>query len=629
MTASRHRAEFLAGIAAFLLASLGLLYYALRGGSYDLVVRQEEAIAVALLLGLACLLALVPRARPPRGWWLPLAALALLAVWTATSLSWTSSHERTLAELARVLHYLALLMLVLLVAGRGLWRPAVIGLAATAVAVCAVALAGRLFPSAVPANEVARLFRSDRLNYPLNYWNALAAWAAMAMTMLLALSAHTVRPALRSLALAGIPVCALAAYLTYSRQGIAGVALGVLVVLALGRNRWLTAVHALVAAGASALPIFSASRHDAIANATGTEGRGVVLVVLLAAMGICAAGALIAAHLDIDRFRVSRSTARAALAGAVAIALVAALTVGRHPISDAWHEFKTPLAPAAATGAGRYTNLNGHRYEYWQSAFKAFKAHPGDGIGAGTFEFWWNRHGGREFVRDAHSLYIETAAELGLPGVLLVLAFVVSLAALAIRARSGVALTGEIGAHLAATGAFLVYLLHSAIDWMWESTAVTVFALACAGLAASAGPAPPVRWRLPARGALVAAAAVICVVQLPGLLSLTRVRESSAAAAKGDLTLAAQRADDAVNDFHGSATPYVQRALVAEARGDLRGAIADTRRAIDRERLDWRHYVLLTRLEVKAGNAAAATHAYRRAAQLRPGSPFFQFFAPR
>ena len=63
----------LAGIAAFLLASLGLLYYALRGDSYDLVVRNEEAIAVGVVLGLGCLLGLLPRARLPGGSWVPLA----------------------------------------------------------------------------------------------------------------------------------------------------------------------------------------------------------------------------------------------------------------------------------------------------------------------------------------------------------------------------------------------------------------------------------------------------------------------------------------------------------------------------------------------------------------------------
>ncbi|MFL5912417.1 MAG: tetratricopeptide repeat protein, partial [Gaiellaceae bacterium] len=209
------------------------------------------------------------------------------------------------------------------------------------------------------------------------------------------------------------------------------------------------------------------------------------------------------------------------------------------------------------------------------------------------------------------------------------LAFVVSLAALALRPRRSLMLPAEVGAHLAAVAAFLVYLLHSAIDWMWESTGVTAFALACAGLAASAGPAPEARWRVPARIAVLAAAAAVCVMQLPGLISTTRVRQSSAAAAKGDLALAATRARQAVDAQPFAATPYVQRALVAEARGDLRGALAETRRAIHRERQDWRHYVLLTRLEVKAGHSVAATHAYRRAASLRPAAQFFRLFAPR
>ncbi|MFL5884377.1 MAG: O-antigen ligase family protein [Thermoleophilaceae bacterium] len=617
----------MAGVSAFLLASLGLLYYALRGDSYDLVVRQEEAIVVAGVLGLGCLLALLPRARLPRGWWLPVAALAALAGWTALSLAWSSSDERTFAELARALHYLGLLLLVLFLAGRGLWRPAVIGLTATGVAVCGLALAGRLFPSVVPTNEVASLFRSDRLNYPLNYWNALSAWSAMTMTMLLALSAHTVRPVLRSLVLAAVPICALAAYLTYSRQGIAGIALGVVLVIGLGRARWLTATHALIAGGAASLPIFSASRHDQIANATGTEGRATVLIVLVAAMALCAAGALIAAKLEIERWRVSRQTSRAALGGAAIVALVLVATVGRHPISNAWHDFKKPVT--SQTGAARYTSLSGHRYEYWRSAWKAFKAHPADGTGAGTFEFWWNRHGGQEFVRDAHSLYIENAAELGVPGFLLVVAFTAALAALALRPRRSLALPAEVGAHVAAAAAFLVYLLHAAIDWMWESTGVSVFAIACAGLAASAGPAAPVRWRIPPRLVVLAAAAIICAVQVPGLLSTSRVRESSKAAAHGDLAKAASDADRAVSAQTWAATPYAQRALVEEARGDLRNAIADTRRAIDRERLDWRHWVLLTRLEAEAGNPTAATHAYRRAASLRPASAFFRFFAPR
>jgi hypothetical protein len=629
MTASRHRAEFLAGTAAFLLASLGLLYYSLRGDSYDIVIRQEEAIAAGLVLGLACLLGLLPRARLPRGWWIPVGVLALFAAWTGASLAWSSSDERSLAELARGLHYLVLLVLVLFLAGRGLWRPAVYGLAAAAVAVCAVAVLTRLFPSVLSAHAVQRLFQTDRLNYPLNYWNALAAWSAMAMAMLLALSAYTARAGLRALALAGIPVCGLAAYLTYSRQGIAGTALGLLVVVLLGRSRWVATLHALVAGGATVLPIIAASDHRQIADASGTAGRGAVVTALLGAMLLCAGGAFVVARLGVDRWRVSAGTARVALGvGVLALALVLA-TAGRDPISRAWHQFKTPIAPSAATGPGRYTNLNGHRYEYWRSAVKAFEAHPADGIGAGTFEFWWNRHGGQEFVRDAHSLYIESAAELGAPGVLLAIAFAASLAVLALRSRGELALPADVGAHLAAGAAFLVYLLHSAVDWMWESTGVSAFGIACAGLAASAGPAGAVRWRIVPRVAIAAVALLACFAQLPGLVSTTRVRESAHDAAGGQLAAARSDAAGAARAAPWAATPYVERALAAEAIGDLHGALADAHRAIDSERLDWRHFVLLTRLEVEADHPAAARAAYREAAALRPSSAFLMFFAPR
>jgi tetratricopeptide (TPR) repeat protein len=213
--------------------------------------------------------------------------------------------------------------------------------------------------------------------------------------------------------------------------------------------------------------------------------------------------------------------------------------------------------------------------------------------------------------------------------VLLAIAFAASLVVVAIRPRSALVVPEDVGAHLAAVGALLVYLLHSAVDWMWESTGVTAFAIACAGLAASAGSMGPSRWRLPMRVCVAAAAVGIGLVQVPGLLSTSRVRESSREAARGDLVAARKEASRAVDAQSSAASPYVQRALVAEAQGDLHGALADTRRAIDRQRLDWRHYVLLSRLEAEAGNAAAATHAYRRAARLRPGSAFFEFFAPR
>jgi O-antigen ligase len=76
-------------------------------------------------------------------------------------------------------------------------------------------------------------------------------------------------------------------------------------------------------------------------------------------------------------------------------------------------------------------------------------------------------------VRDAHSLYLETAAELGLVGLALLLALAGSVAVAARRAAPAAA--GPV-AVLAAYG------LHAGVDWDWELPALTLVALVLAGL---------------------------------------------------------------------------------------------------------------------------------------------------
>src|SRR3954447_12524478 len=170
-------------ILAFVGTYAVLLYYALRGGSYDVVPRQEEAIAVWWVIGLGWATGVLPRYRRPRGSRLPLLAIAGLVVWTALSLSWTGSDSRTLAELARDLHYAGLIVLVWSVFGADSWRAAAAGLVAAAATVCALALASRLVPGAFPGNHIKGVFGTNRLNYPFNYWNTVAAWAAMTIAM--------------------------------------------------------------------------------------------------------------------------------------------------------------------------------------------------------------------------------------------------------------------------------------------------------------------------------------------------------------------------------------------------------------------------------------------------------------
>src|SRR5439155_13340329 len=115
------------------------------------------------------------------------------------------------------------------------------------------------------------------------------------------------------------------------------------------------------------------------------------------------------------------------------------------------------------------------RPQYWKAAWNDWRAHPWLGSGAGTYEEIWARHrplGNK--VLDAHSLYAETLAELGVPGLtLLIAALAVPLAAVR-RARRH-----PLGAAVCA--AYVAFLFHIGVDWDWEMPVVILLGLFCGG----------------------------------------------------------------------------------------------------------------------------------------------------
>jgi O-antigen ligase len=132
----------------------------------------------------------------------------------------------------------------------------------------------------------------------------------------------------------------------------------------------------------------------------------------------------------------------------------------------------------------------GDRPYYWRAALEQYEEHPALGSGAGTFQLHWPEHRPQDLsvldtpdVLDAHSLYLETLAELGPVGLaVLVAAFGIPLvAALSRRHDPLVAL---------ALPPYVAYLVHAGVDWDWELPAVTLAGLACAAgvlVAARAG----------------------------------------------------------------------------------------------------------------------------------------------
>jgi O-antigen ligase len=110
----------------------------------------------------------------------------------------------------------------------------------------------------------------------------------------------------------------------------------------------------------------------------------------------------------------------------------------------------------------------GDRAWYWHVAWAQARDTPLVGRGAGTFELaWLEQQPIGASVRDAHSLYLETLADLGLVGLaLLVLALAPPLLAASPRTA-------------AAAGAYAAFLLHAGADWDWEMPAVTIAGLLC------------------------------------------------------------------------------------------------------------------------------------------------------
>ncbi len=611
---------------AFVAGAALIVLYALRSGSDDVVVFESYGIVVWWLLATGVAFGLLPRSRPSRAVLVLLGLLLAYAAWTAASLTWTESSERTMIEVARSLDYLGLAALIAFALDGRTWRAASNGVGFGALLVSVLAVASRLVPSAFGNAAAAAALHTDRLSYPLGYWNAVAAWGAIATAIGLALSAHEKSRRTRAVMLALVPFSCAATYLSYSRAGVAGTALAVIAVVALSRNRLTAAIHALLVAVGTAVTILAIRGAPEIAHATGSAGSAGVIAALLFGAGLCAGGAVATAALRIDRRTLPRPLGRGLAALALVGILLPAAVFGPRLASRAWHSFTHPVSAQSADPTARLMNLSGSRYYVWKSALNAFEAHPATGTGAGTFAFWWNRHAADyEFLHDAHNIWLQNLAELGAPGLLLIAAVVLAALGVGIFVRLRTRRRSSTGAAVAFLAALIVYLLHASVDWMWESTAVTV--LAISGIAAIAPRlgGQPRRLAWWARGGLAVAAILACAVQVPSLLSTVEIRRSQAAVRQGNEPLALAWAADAVGAEPWSASAYDQRALVREAAGQYVAAAQDLRRAISHEPTNYVHWLLLARVQTESGEIAAAARDYRQAHSLRPLSAAFVY----
>jgi hypothetical protein len=622
-------------VAIWLLSFTLVAYLGLKGGGYDPLVHDQVGIAVWWVVLAAVAVGALPGHRPGRLAWAALGLLAAFVAWTALSLGWTESAERTAADLARVAGYLGFFAFGVFAVARGGARNVAGAVAAAVVLVAGVGLLSRFEPGLFAgANQTAAFLSGnrERLSYPLHYWNALAAMIAIGVPLALQAAGDARSALLRAAAAAALPMLALTAFYTLSRSGMGAAAIATAVFLGFSADRLAKLPTLLLAAFASGLLVLIASGYDALQDvplSAAAESEGKRMLPIALAVCLLAGAAQAALGVAATRFerpawtRVGRQQTLAALAVAALVALVVGLAAGGPGrASDAWAEFKRSEGPGK--GADRLASVAGqNRYQLWSAAVDENATRPLAGTGSGTFEYWWARNADvPEIVRDTHSLYFQTLGELGIVGLLLLLAFLLAVLIGGARAtlRAGPSARPVLAAALGGCAAFC---FAAGFDWLWQMPVLVAAMLLLASILVSAEPGARGGFALPARVAVGAVAlAAIVAIAIP-LAATGLVRQSEEEFRRGDLSAALESARSAQNVEPGAATPRLQQALVLEAAADLPAAAEAAVAATEREPTNWRTWLVLSRIEAERGHARAAVREYARARSLNRQSPFF------
>src|SRR4051794_19361936 len=200
-------------VGAAAVPALALLFLSFRAGGFF-----PGTTGLADVIGLVGLVLVLQVARRPfagtgPGALAAVAALALLAVWALVSASWSDATARAVADFDRYLLYaLAVLLGAAVPWSRIRFEAAVGGIAAAITAVGVAGMLTRLFPRTL---HVAPNVATDRLSFPLTYWNGLGILLACGVVLCAGLTcAPRANRAVRALAAAAMPVLAVGLYLT-------------------------------------------------------------------------------------------------------------------------------------------------------------------------------------------------------------------------------------------------------------------------------------------------------------------------------------------------------------------------------------------------------------------------------
>ena len=277
----------------------------------------------------------------------------------------------------------------------------------------------------------------------------------------------------------------------------------------------------LACAGPAAVLVWLATRQHGLVQIAGelpphaAAGHRIAVATICACLlagGLGALAARLAASLSVRE----RQLTGVGLASVAAVAVVACLVVFApargYPqlVSRSVHDFTQPRPLSGSRTAAYLTASGTGRWALWNVAYDEWRSSPITGTGPGDFRFWWDQRRNADFeVVNAHNLYLETLAESGIVGVLLLLLLPVGLIVAVVSLRrdgGGATVVREADVALAACTGILA---HAAFDWDWQLPAVilpsVVLAFGVISAANSAG-----------RRASAWASAYCCAVRSPG-----------------------------------------------------------------------------------------------------------------
>lgn len=602
-------------------------------GGFDTTTKAYAGISAWWLLGTAAAIGVAQaRARVDRLALVALGLLAGFALWTLLSMSWASDDGRAFAQFDQVSLYVAVLALAIAL-GRLVPASVIVGGVALALsAIACVALSSRFFPSTFGV-EPSTILPSmiPRLSFPLGYWNGLGIEVALAYPLLLSIMVSRRSRLARALAALPLPLLGAVMYLTSSRGAFLAAIVAIVAYLLLAPDRWPALVATVVAGGAAVVSVLTLVHQNQLISGVMTDpgavhqGHRAALVIGIA----CIVTALVWLGCGEIGRRVPTPSQRTgwAVAGLIVLGAVIAVALS-HPIA----KFDTFRANTFTSG-GSNSYVNTHllsssgsgRWQFWGAASSEFQAHPLNGGGAGSWHAWWLQHDtlGSFPTQYAHSLYLESLAELGIVGLLLIGGFVVVAVFGAVRS----ARTLQSGDVAAAAAGGIAFFVAAAYDWVWQLAGIAVVGVGLLGVALGALPSTRAgEWgRSGVVRPLVALLAVAAIVpQVVVLAAGIHIGNSQGAFDARNYARAKSEALAAKAVEPWDAQTWLQLALVERDLREYRAASEAIGSAIRRAPRDYTLWLAAASIDAHRGDVAAVHRDFAAVRRLYPTAPILQ-----